>query len=162
MVAKLDKLERKVHRCCTYGRFQTYHSTSLTYPDEYLPTYQRFYQEVGRTSTKEEGRSGGFLALFGLVLTLPKIPFPAGGKAVRLCPRRETQLRVWCSVSDLRQSFFPRSSSAYNIQTHWKRERRRRRRREREIIDAWEEATEVGSERRECGDHGSKADPSVA
>jgi len=84
-----------------------------------------------------------------------------GGKAVRLCPRRETQLRVWCSVSDLRQSFFPRSSSAYNIQTHRKRERRRRRRRrrEREIIDAWEEVTEVGSERRECGGSRKESGP---
>jgi hypothetical protein len=34
--------------------------------------------------------------------------------------------------------------------------------REREIIDAWEEGTELGSERRECGDHGRKADPSGA
>ncbi len=137
-----------------------------TQMNTYLPTYQSFYQEVGSTSTKEEGRSGGFLALFGLVLTLPKIPFPAGGKAVRLCLRRETQLRVWCSVSALRQSSFPRSSSAYTKPTRWKRERRRRRRRrrerEREIIDAWEERTEVGSERRECGDHGRKADPSGA
>jgi hypothetical protein len=41
-------------------------------------------------------------------------------------------------------------------------EREREREREREIIDAWEEGTEVGSERRECGDHGRKADPSGA
>ncbi len=128
-----------------------------TQMNTYLPTYPSFYQEVGSTSTKEEGRSGGFLALFGLVLTLPKIPFPAGGKAVRLCPRRETQLRVWCSVSDLRQSlFFP----APPLPTTYRRTGRGNGggggggEREREIIDAWEEGTEVGSERRECGDHG--------
>jgi hypothetical protein len=132
----------------------------------YLPTYQSVYQEEGSTSTKEEGRSGGFLALFGLVLTLPKIPFPAGGKAVRLCLRRETQLRVWCSVSALRQSFFPRSSSCLHhtdaLEEGTEEEEEEEEEREIEIIDAWEERTEVGSERRECGDHGRKADPSGA
>jgi len=89
MVAKLDKL--------------TYHTTSLTY----LPTYQSFYQEVGSTSTKEEGRSGGFLALFGLVLTLPKIPFPAGGKAVRLCPRGRRNLGFGAPYLISGKAFFP-------------------------------------------------------
>ncbi len=82
---------------------------------------------------------------------------------MRLCPRGRRNLGFGAPYLISGKAFFP----APPLPTTYRRTGRgngggREREREREIIDAWEEGTEVGSERRECGDHGRKADPSGA